>query len=375
MADEEKITLESAIRFNQADRIGWVTKMSIREIIRILPTRQNEQLHMLTETNRPISKPQLQGIIDFLENTNDWALPGIVLAVDSGNVEQNAKGNGTVTIPKEKIRILDGQHRVHALSEAVRNATVSLEQGRENPDRLDLLQESELPVAVLEVRDVRDQQQIFAWFSRSKPIEAHTREWFDRSDPFNNAAKTAMEESTALRERVNNQASRTKSESRGLLTLMELKDIAITIALGIRRKPKPADRDEYFGEEKQTELQENITGFFDRFLQSCREHYASLENEDRTQDRFHFERRNTYALDPQAMKLFANCWARVEPDQNLDPAGLARAIGRLNLNRSDPENDFFTTLHLVSENEKYVKPTDKEWTQATMTLLQMSREE
>ena len=373
MPDEEKITLENAIRFTQANRTGWVTKMSVREIIRILPTRQNEQLHMLTETNRPISKPQLQGIINFLENTTDWALPGIVLAVDSGNVEQN--GNGTAAIPKEKIRILDGQHRVQALNEAVRNATVSLDQDREGPERLGLLQESELPVAVLEVRNVTDQQQIFAWFSRSKPIEAHTREWFDRSDPFNNAAKTAMEESAVLRGRVDNQASRTKSESRGLLTLMELKDIAMTIALGIKRKPKPADREEYFGEEKQGELQDNTAGFFDRFLQSCREHYASLDNEDRAQDRFHFERRNTYALDPQAMKLFANCWAIVELDRNLDPAGLARAIDGLNMNRSDPENDFFTTLHLVSENEKYVKTTDKNWTQATTTLLQMSREE
>ena len=355
------------MEFIQTERTGWITKLPVKELVSILPARPPEQLNFLTETNRPISKPHLQGIISFLENTLNWALPGIILAVDPGHVERN--GEGRISLPKEHLRILDGQHRVQALSECIVNARLAVEQGRSEASRSNDLGESEIPLAIFEVADVQDQQQMFAWFARSKPIEAATREWFDRSDPFNNAAKSVMQQSATLRDRVDHIRSKTRPESRTLLTVTELKEIAATIALGFRRY-RQTDGEQYASDEQQEKLQEQMVQFLDDFLPSCRQHYQRLEEEDRNKDNFHFERRNTYALDPQAIRLFANCWARTEIDRNQNTDGLKDAIGRMNLNRSDPGNDFFKRLELVNDSDRYTRITDRAWANATQTIMQ-----
>ena len=129
-------------------------------------------------------------------------------------------------------------------------------------------------------------------------------------------------------------------ESQHLLTLIELKEIASTIALGIGRRVTPSDKTKYATDDEQSLLQDRMNVFFDQFLPSCDQHYASLENQQGKEDHFNFDRRGKYALDPPTIRLFANCWARVAIDHNQNTEGLANAINQLNLQRSDPGNDF-----------------------------------
>ena len=198
----EPITKE-AMEFIQTDRTGWVTKMNIREIIQLLPRRSLEQLPLFTETNRPISENHLRGIAKYLDETPNWAMPSIVLATDANGIG-NGAAKGTIEIQPESLRILDGQHRVQALSNfTARLAEDAERQVATGPGtseaqiRLNEAMDSELPVVIFQVKSIDDQKQMFAWFARNRPIEAAVRSWFDQSDPFNNAAKSAMATSTA----------------------------------------------------------------------------------------------------------------------------------------------------------------------------------
>ena len=68
MQDTRNITIENAVKFTQTGRTGWVTKLSVGQIVTLLPQRPHKQLNMLTDTNRPVSEHHTQGIIQFLES-------------------------------------------------------------------------------------------------------------------------------------------------------------------------------------------------------------------------------------------------------------------------------------------------------------------
>ena len=163
----EPITKE-ALEFIQTDRTGWVTKMNIREIIRLLPKRSLEQLPLFTETNRPISENHLRGITKYLDETPNWAMPSIVLATDADAVWKG-DAKGTIEIQPETLRILDGQHRVQALSnftaklaeDAKRQASTEHE-ASEARIRLNEAMDWELPVVIFQVQSIDDQKQMFA---------------------------------------------------------------------------------------------------------------------------------------------------------------------------------------------------------------------
>ena len=191
---------KKAMEFTQTARPGWTLNMTVDDIIQIAPAREPEQLafNLFGETNRPITGRHLESIERFIEGTPDWAVPAIILAADPGTVSEKS---GRITAEMDDIRILDGQHRIQAFSNVIHEMQIAT--GREGQpddaqDRLDHMRTQELPVVILQVKDKRDQRQIFAWFARNRPIEPAVREYFDESDPFSKAAKAAMDESRIL---------------------------------------------------------------------------------------------------------------------------------------------------------------------------------
>ena len=374
MQDKQTTIELDAIQFTQTTRTGWVGKMTAGDLAETLPARPPEQLSFLTETNRPISQNHLSGIIHFLENTHNWALPGIALATQPGRIEQGRRKN-TIRVPREGLRILDGQHRIQAIRECLANARMAVERGQMEENQREELAGAELPVAIFEVAEDREQRQMFAWFARSKPIDTPTREWFDQSDPFRNAAREVMETSAILQGRVERQKGKTNRPEvdRHLLTLSELKDTAATIAIGIQRSPRETDREIYREEEKQAQLQAELAEFFDDFLPACGEGYQGLRNGTPGRDTIEFHRRETYHLYPYAIRLLANCWARMKKDQNTPVEPLADHIAGLNLNRSDPGNDFRKNLGIIDEREKPLRSNNRGWEKATEQIIQAAR--
>ena len=372
---------KEAMEFIQTDRTGWVTKMSVREITQLLPRRNLEQLPLFTETNRPISENHLRGIAKYLEETPNWAMPSIVLATDADGVRKGAD-RGTIEIQPESLRILDGQHRVQALSnftaklaeEAERQA--STEQGAsEARIRLNEAMNSELPVVIFEVQSIDDQKQMFAWFARNRPIEAAVRSWFDQSDPFNNAAKSAMGNSTVLQGRVNHTRERITAHDDHLLTLTDLKRISFTIAAGLGRHPNKRDVETYLQPEQQNRLQDNLVSFFDDFLPTCGSDYARLGDPDQRNLELSYLRNGTYAFDALTIRLFADAWARWAIEQNQPPEPLAGYVSELNLLKTSPDNDLQRTLGVInSETKRYRGVSDRSWTAASALIREALRE-
>ena len=184
-------------------------------------------------------------------------MPSIVLATDANGIG-NAAASGTIEIQPESLRILDGQHRVQALSnftvklaEDAKRQGLTEQETSEAQIRLNEAMDSELPVVIFQVKSIDDQKQMFAWFARNRPIEAAVRSWFDQSDPFNNAAKSAMATSTVLKGRVNHAKERITAHDNHLLTLTDLKRISFTIAAGLGRHPNKRDVETYLQPEQQ----------------------------------------------------------------------------------------------------------------------------
>lgn len=356
-----------AVEFIQTDRTGWCMALSVKEIIGMLKPREQPKLIEFTETNRPMSEAHLRGIAEFLEGTPHWAIPSIVLAAYPGAIGHADDGLvkiDTELVGADKVRILDGQHRVQALFDVFHKL-----EREGDATKVDDFVASEIPVVIFEVKDIDDQRQLFAWFARNKPIEPAVREWFDPSDPFTSVGRYAMLNCPLLKNRVNFGKGRTTVNDKNLLTLIDLKRIAIAIALGVGQKVVSKQVRELYGqEEKQDELRNNMALFFDDFLPACREEYAVLADEDEVD--FSFKRIDTYAFEPPVLRLLADGWARWAIDQNEPQDKLAEYVQSLNLSRGNPLNDLINNFEVVNQGNKRCKGvTDKAWEQATKSML------
>ena len=298
-----------ATRFTQTDRTGWVFTLTAKDIFDLLPQRQPEQLSLFTDTNRPITGRHMEGIERFLIDIPNWAMPSITLAVAPGRITEKGK---TISVDMEDLIILDGQHRTQAFAKLIHNW--QLEAPRDDTSeiqkKLDAILTQELPAVIFEVKDNRDQRQLFAWFARNKPIEPAVREFFDESDPFGKAAKAAMEDSTSLRDRVTYEKTSLNDKDRLFLTLSNLKDVATTMRLGIRRTPKAADRDACWEPENQAQLQAKLVEFFDDFLPSCQPNYRLRAPAGDFEKNILSERSISHAFNPMVIRLLANTWAQ-----------------------------------------------------------------
>ena len=357
-----------ATRFAQTDRTGWVFTLTAKDIFDLLPQRQPEQLSLFTETNRPITSRHMEGIERFLIDIPNWAMPSITLAVTPGRITEKGK---TISVDMEDLKILDGQHRTEAFAKLIHRWQLDAprDDTSEIQKKLDAILAQELPAVIFEIKDNRDQRQLFAWFARNKPIEPAVREFFDESDPFGKAAKAAMEDSASLTDRVTYQKKSLNDKDRLFLTLSNLKDVATTMRLGIRRAPKAADRDACWNPENQAELQAKLVGFFDDFLPSCQPNYRLLAPTGDFEKNILSERSISHAFNPMVIRLLANTWAQ-GTNRSIEPDRLSEVIGGLNMRRADPLNDLENRLGVVQgDKKKFLKLRDPAWEAATKTLI------
>ena len=336
---------KDAIQFSQTERKGWVLTMTPQELIQLLPPRGPQQMSLFTEVNRPITSRHKDAIEGFIENTPDWALPNITLAATPEALKET---RNQISLHPEHLKILDGQHRLEALANLSHQWAVN-----SNQEGLDHLNTQQIPITIFEVRDNREQRQLFAWFARSRPIEASVRDFFDDTDPYNRAAKAAMELSGTLKERVDWRNRRAPANSPNIMSLANLKEIAVTITMGVSRSPKAQDRAVVNRPEVQQKLQDQIVEFFDTFLPSCPQHYGFLKESQNLNGDILKSKQSSYAVDPMVIRLFANAWARWRDYPDPQPTDrLAENINALNLNMASPENDIQTTFGLTNEKRR-----------------------
>ena len=366
---------KTALAFNQSGRRCWTTTFTVNELIQLMPPRPPEQLSLFTETNRPISSSHLNALSRYIRDTTDWALPPLVLSAPTGSIKTKEE---TISATPSDLTILDGQHRLQAFADLITSLEVSVAQEPESPAAHTLtdLKAQQLSITVIEVDDATQHRQIWAWFARTRPIDSATREYFDNSDPYSKAAKMAMQQSAVLADRVLYTAASLPTRgpnSRKILSLRNLKDLAAIIHVGITKAPRAADRDAAWLPETQDNLLESLTQFFDTFLPSCVPNYSVLNEAQSLETKIASHRSQNWGLHPQTLRLFANCWARWTNDRRQDQSTLAPVIGNLNLQPADPGNDMQNSLALISGPRlRFDKTRSPAWETATKTILSLA---
>ena len=184
-----------------------------------------------------------------------------------------------------------------------------------------------------------------------------------------------MEDSGTLRDNVTWKMKNVPPRERQIMSLSNLRDIAIAINLGVARPPKKQDRETLSQAESQDNLRDQLVDFFDKFLPTCTPNYDVLSDSTMLNANILGSRSRSFALDPKVTRLFANTWARWQEDKSQAPQQpLANVIGNLNLNRASPENDVEFTLQLTNEKRRLHGLRHKSWQEATTSILRMARE-
>lgn len=361
-----------AIQYSQSGRRAWVTTLSVKDLEQLQTRQQPVQLEMLTEYNRPINRHHLSSLHRFLLDNDNWALPAIVLSASPGAVAQEG---GNISATASSLQILDGQHRIQAFAEL---RTQLITQGTDEArGKLQALEAQELSAVIIETNSPSEHRQLFAWFARTRPIDAATREYFDQSDPYAKAAKDAMERSVVLNGRVLYTATslpRRGPDQRKLTTLRQLKELPTVIHIGIGRAPRPADREIAWQENVQSDLSDSLVQFFDQFLPSCAPNYEVLDDTAALDASIVAHRHQHYSLEPQMLRLVADVWSRHTKDRSRDPVKLSQVIGSLNLRRTDPGNDVLNKLALADpEKHRFERPRSPAWYDASKTLLELAQ--
>lgn len=361
-----------ALQFTQSGRRSWTTTFTVRELAQLKTRDDPDQQQLFTEFNRPINARHLGALVQFLSETPNWALPPLILSAQSGELTHEGS---TLSGDLSALRILDGQHRIQAFSDLQAHTIAGTPE--ESAAILTQLNEQAVAATIIEVANSTEHRQIFGWYARDRNIDPATREYFDQSDPYSNAARVAAGNSAVLHDRLLLTANTIPArgpDRRKLLTLRQLKELAITIHLGISRNPTPSDRDTAWLQDIQQELAEKLTDLFDKFLPSCTPNYDVLNSSDNRDLHILQNRSVNYALDPMVMKLFVNAWARHVHDRGRDPQTLAAVTGRLNLRRADPQNDVVTTLAVADPiTYKFAKARTPPWDTATTKLLELAQ--
>ena len=310
MATFEKV----AIRYQQGHRNVYSFVMDLEEVKRYLPLRTAEDASQIRGTNRALVPSHTRRIKYYLEETREWVLPAITLAVSTQSVDfsgADANEAGTIRVSNEDdnertlFRIVDGQHRRHAIEEL-------MAEYEEKDDELwARMGACGLAVTLYEESDPTKIRQMFATMALSKAIDRNTQQQFDSSNPFNNAATYAIKQSDLLEggKRVNTQKGTLPRNADEFVTHSDLKDIAIGLTFGLPvRAPSRTQLKYHRTEEQQNKIYEEMQVFLDEFLPECNQLLADLRAGEIPAAHLSLKRMDSWALEPAFLKLMAGCY-------------------------------------------------------------------
>ena len=193
-----------------------------------------------------------------------------------------------------------------------------------------------------------------------------------QQDPFEQAAQAASRRSRLLLSHLNREGEEGPKAS-SFLSQNHIREIATTIQLGIGRTANNEDRQACSQPTNQAALQDRIVDFFDNFLGTCLPNYELVLDQTDFDERIISSRSQSYALEPQTIRLVANTWARWTIDYGLDSEILAPHIGGLKMVKADPLNDIEAAFGLVQGQRKsFQPPRHPNWERATAAIIEQA---
>ena len=374
-----------ALTYRQGERDVYSFVMDLEQVKRFLPMRTADDANQIKDTNRALVLNHTRKIKQYLNETQEWVLPAITLAVSSENVQFKPQGNpgvGTIKVSNEDdnernlFRIVDGQHRRHAIE------SLLTEYEEKDTERWTIMGECGLSVTLYAESDPIKIRQMFATMALSKTIDKNTQQQFDSSNPFNNAASYAIENSRMLDggKRVNTQRQNLQSTSDEFLTHNDLKEIAIALTLGLPvTSPSQSMLKYHIAHEQQAKVYEHMTVFLDEFLPECHQRLTDLMAGDIPAAHLPIARMDQWVLDPAIVKLMAGCYQNWKASDEKTEALATYIHHQMNFERTaTTDKSSVYQLQIVDnsgQRPKIIRKTSQVWKEAAVTICLAAREQ
>lgn len=332
--ERQSVLKVPAHKVRQGGRTAFYFTLRMSQFDDLLPEEVDTKI---IKQQRRFVPSHAKAILEYLESTDNWIMGPVTLSIDpsfmdfmaySGQDESSSVvGELTITEGgRSALRILDGQHRRHAIKEYRRSQFVD-EIGKQRQLRFERCQ---MPIALYVEEDTKQINQMFADMARQKPMDSITRARFDMRDPFNRAAEQVMEESEWIKPFVEMNISIVPRSSSMLVAFNQLAVNLKTLMFG------------YYGRvsrNRRAELDNDVQSivdigldWIDFFLPNAREEYLELQDPNLDEDFVPKQRHRTLAYHGTMLRILAGCcheWTRAYPD--LDRSHLEKSISFIDL--------------------------------------------
>ena len=326
------VLITPAHRIRQGGRNAYYFSLRMAQFDDLLPEEVDTKV---IKHQRRFVPSHAKAITEYLESTPDWVLGPVTLSVDPDFIDFQPYGNqgasvsavGELTIGeggRSAMRILDGQHRRHAIREYRRTQFFD-EPGQKRQTDFNRCQ---MPIALYVERSSKQVSQMFADMAQQKPMGQVARARFDMRDPFNRAAEQVMGDSEWIGPFVEMHNSQVPRTSQRLIAFNQLAKNLQTLMFG------------YYGRvsrNRRLELDNDVESIVelgiewtDNFLPNCREEYLELQDPNMDEDFVPRQRNRTLAYNGTMLRMLAGAchvWQKEFP--KLEVTHLERHISGL----------------------------------------------
>lgn len=307
-----------AQRFTQGGRDVYSFILDLPEVDRLLPVRVEDRIGMAEDANRPLTLSHVKEIQGYLEKQGKWVFGTLLLGIDPAEVEFQTwqEDDRAVVAGQLRIRdggalkIFDGQHRRHAIKDALE----SLKHNRRN-SRLASLNGESLPIMLYAESSIDALRQMFVDAAKAKPIEANVGAQFDWRNAFNSAANQLLAISEFLGGRVEMQRARVQSNSPNIISINQLSETLKILDVGINGRVSKERNEQHLA--NVDELVDKFWAWSDEFMPAARQEYDDLVSGEVDNEKIPELRSGSMAYNATVIQILAGCyyeWVKGDPD-------------------------------------------------------------
>lgn len=307
-----------AQRFTQGGRDVYSFILDLPEVDRLLPVRVEDRIGMAEDANRPLTLSHVKEIQGYLEKQGKWVFGTLLLGIDPAEVEFRPwqEDDRAVVAGQLRIRdggalkIFDGQHRRHAIKDALE----SLKQSRRN-SRLASLNGESLPIMLYAESSIDALRQMFVDASKTKPIERNAVAQFDWRNAFNSAADMLLGISEFLGGRVEMQRATVTRNSTDIITINQLSETLKILDVGVNGRVSKERNEEHLA--NVDELVDKCWAWSDEFMPAARQEYDDLMSGEVDNADIPKLRADSMAYNATVIQILAGCyyeWVKGDSD-------------------------------------------------------------
>ena len=307
-----------AQRFTQGGRDVYSFILHIPEVDRLLPVRLEEGIAKAEGANRPLSPPHVKEIQEYLEKQGKWVFGTLLLGIDPAEVEFDPWQDTSQAVVAGQLRIragsalkiFDGQHRRHAIKDALE----SLKRNRNN-SRLASLNGESLPIMLYAEPSIDALRQMFADAAQTKPIERNASAQFDWNNAFNVAADQLLAISEFLGGRVEMQRPSVARNNTNIISINQLSETLKILDVGINGRLSKERNNEHLA--NVGDLVDKFWVWSDEFMPAARQEYEDLLSGEIDNEDIPGLRSDSMAYNATVIQILAGCyyeWVKGDPD-------------------------------------------------------------